>query len=173
MTPYKQIKTSQNGERGNCLATSLACILDTPVDNVPQFEEMERNEWKPALLKWLNSKGFSLQVHNNPPDGYAIAVGWCNDGVLHAVIVKDGEFYHDPNPSNEFVNKIRNYWALTKILQNDDANSLHTERPLWSDKNNAEEAISNGLDAESIIYNLLEDIQCLKENAPECLAGKI
>lgn len=115
MTPYKQTKTTQNGDRGNCLATSFACLFDTPIEEIPEFEEMQRTEWKPALFEWLGAKGFTLRSGQIAPEGYAIAVGWNDDGVLHAVIVKDGTFYHDPNPSNGFLVKIRDYWTLKPL----------------------------------------------------------
>lgn len=76
---------------------------------------MGKDEWRPALEDWLSSKELALTSHSYPPLGFAIAVGWRDDNVLHAVIVKDGDFYHDPNPSGQFVRNIRNYWTVSKV----------------------------------------------------------
>ena len=115
MTPFIQTKTTEKGQRGNCLATCLGCLLDLPVSRIPEFEEMGRNEWRTSLNEWLNSIGYKMESVVTAPVGFAIAVGWRKDKVLHAVIVKDGEFFHDPNPSGEFFTKHRNYWQLTSL----------------------------------------------------------
>ena len=116
MTPYKQTKTTQNGERGNCLATCLGCLLDIPVSQVPSFEEMDKDKWAKELVSWLAGKGLAIRAVMEAPPGYAIAIGYHKCGILHAVIVRDGEFFHDPNPSNEFVETVRNYWIIEPIV---------------------------------------------------------
>lgn len=115
MTPYKQTKTTENGQNGNCLATSIGCLLNIPIFEIPEFEEMEKEKWKTSLVIWLQEKGFKIESSTNAPNGFSIAIGWRFDGILHAVIVKDGAFFHDPNPCNKFVEKIRNYLLITKI----------------------------------------------------------
>ena len=116
MTPLKQTKMLINGEKGNCLATALASLLDLPVNEIPQFEEMDRSEWKGKLVAWLNSRGLTINSTVHPPKSYAIAIGWHASGMLHAIIVKDGRFFHDPHPSNDFLYKVRNYWEISKEL---------------------------------------------------------
>jgi hypothetical protein len=115
MKRYLQTKTTENGDRGNCLATSLGCLLEIPVSRIPAFEEMDRSAWRPALTAWLREQGYTLTTLNEAPQGFAIGVGWRADGVLHAFIVNDGEFYHDPNPASNFVESVRNYWQLIPL----------------------------------------------------------
>lgn len=112
MTPYQQTKTTENGERGNCLATSIGCLLDIDPVTIPAFEEMSKDAWRQALFDFLSAQGKRIITTEQAPEGFAIAVGWREDGVLHAVIVNNGVFYHDPNPTGHFVNTIRNYWQL-------------------------------------------------------------
>lgn len=112
MTPYQQTKTTENGERGNCLATSVGCLLDIDPATIPAFEEMHKSAWRQALVDFLSAQGKKIITTEQAPHGLAIAVGWRKDGVLHAVIVNNGDFYHDPNPTGNFVETIRNYWKI-------------------------------------------------------------
>lgn len=49
-------------------------------------------------------------------------------------------------------------------LQSCNDNSLHTEGQLWSDCNSETAAIADVMNHESIVFNLFEDIRCLKED---------
>lgn len=109
MLLQKQTKSLVNGERGNCLATALASLLSLDVTAVPQFEEMQKHQWKQALREWLSSIGRSIEFTKKAPKGYAIGVGRKLCGHLHAIIVKNGERYFDPSPSNEFYAENRYY----------------------------------------------------------------
>lgn len=115
MIKHKQTKVYSDTVNGNCLATSLACLLDINISDVPEFEEMARHDWKRCLKEWLCSLGLAIYTTQDAPKGFAIAVGWSPRGVLHAVVVKDGAFYHDPSTKNEFLVKIRDYWFMTPV----------------------------------------------------------
>jgi len=116
MTPIKQTKVTGEGVKGNCLAASIASILDISISDVPEFEEMAKSKWKKNLACWLQSIGYSANFSRNASNGFCIAVGRHLDGILHAVIVNAGQFYFDPNPSNEFFHEICYYIDIKKAF---------------------------------------------------------
>lgn len=113
MKYVQQTKTHSENQRGNCFATCLAMLLDMELADIPEFEEMKGvGQWGQELIIWTQSKGIKFSRQQNPPAGYAIAKGMSARGIRHAVIVKDGEFLHDPHPSGEFLDSIEAYWVF-------------------------------------------------------------
>jgi hypothetical protein len=111
MIPQHQtiLGTGKNGEpRGNCFATAIACILELPVDAVPNF--CEQDHWIEALNEWLAPRMlFYLEVFI-PDDnrdqhylfkfaGYHVITGQGPRGCRHSVIGNCGAMIHDPHPS--------------------------------------------------------------------------
>lgn len=109
MTPQHQ--TIFGDGKGNCFATCIACILDLPVEDVPNFcgdYWSDDGEWFRQTNKWLAQHGlryielgFGDWVFNyhGVPDVDVIVSGPGPRGCDHAVIWRDGKLAHDPHPS--------------------------------------------------------------------------
>ena len=91
-----------NTQTDNCLAISLSHLLNIPVDSIPEFQLMARHQWKQGLQQWLNTLGLSALFSKDIRAGQAIGVGRRHCGTQHAIVVKDGQPYFDPDPSNDF-----------------------------------------------------------------------
>lgn len=102
-------KSKSKGENGNCLAASLASVLEIQIEEVPEFENMTKDTWKNALFEWASKCGYAVRFTKNPPVGFAIGVGIHPEGEFHAVVVLNGEFFFDPNGSDEFYETHRYY----------------------------------------------------------------
>lgn len=100
MTPVDQTKTLAKGLRGNCLAASVASLFDLPLTDVPEFEEMADDAWKPALEAWVLDQGKRL-VKKRPGEHsqneHYIAIGLSERGCKHATIGLNGQIVHDPH----------------------------------------------------------------------------
>jgi len=119
MKPVDQTKlhAPENGVNGNCMAASFASILELHLSEVPEFEDMGKDDWFPALTKWLEDLGFTLvhwQTETCLP-GYCLAVGMSERGVFHQVVFKGGALAHDPHPSRAGIKKVDEIWALLPI----------------------------------------------------------
>ena len=108
-------KSEKRGEKGNCLAAALASILDLEIVDIPQFEEMNKATWKDALHNWSLSIGVRIQFTKSLPTGLSIGVGEHRDGGLHAVVLNDGDFYFDPNGTNQYYEEHRYCLLVEKI----------------------------------------------------------
>ena len=116
MTPIKQTKLHSESQRGNCFAAAIASVLDMPLHAIPKFEECKKEgEWQKVLFDWLYLIGWDVEIdYKKAPKGFSIAGGTSIRGIKHAVVVKDGEFIHDPHPSNDFIETVDEYWVFKK-----------------------------------------------------------
>jgi len=118
MKPVDQTKLHDpdNGIRGNCMAASLASILELPLSDVPEFEDMDE-DWWPKLMKWLELLGFYLIQWSEEVclQGYCLCSGMSERGVNHQVVYKNGKLVHDPHPSKTGIKKVSEVWALLPI----------------------------------------------------------
>jgi hypothetical protein len=105
-----QFGTGKNGEpHGNCFATALACILELPVEEVPNF--CETDDWRLRVDAWLAQFGLfymdiELKDGLTAPEvfaaaGYHVISGDGPRGCRHSVVGRAGCFVHDPHPSGE------------------------------------------------------------------------
>lgn len=90
---------------GNCHAACLASVLELPLDEVPNFQEITDDDacWR-AEEDWLKAKGF-FSLSTDPLaelDSYAgwhIAMGPnARNGTMHSCVYYGTELRHDPNP---------------------------------------------------------------------------
>ncbi len=95
-------------ESGNCWATCIACLLELPLEEVPNFckkgsdtfdVEGRREDWFRRTVLWLRSKGWELftfkwpvpsEMEMVPPDGLVLLTGHSprNKEKFHVVIGK-------------------------------------------------------------------------------------
>lgn len=108
---------------GNCLETSIACILEVPVEEVPDLydpsEDPDSPTWRHArwavLHAWLRARGLMyVQVQEPPAAAFPVFAHWFGadfvatshylrmgynpDGVGHATVGLRDEMVWDPNP---------------------------------------------------------------------------
>ena len=129
--PMKPVQQTTFGQKkGNCFSACVASILELTLDEVPWFIGSE--DWFAAFTEWLKPLGYwplMLKVgivrkfdeigqgyvsETWLPSGYWIAGGECSRG-WHAVIFRDGDFVHDPHPSNEGLKKIEDATLLIPL----------------------------------------------------------
>ena len=119
MKPVDQTKLHdpENGVNGNCMAASFASILELPLSEVPNFEDMGEDNYFSALTSWLENLGFTLVQWQSETwlPGYCLAMGMSERGVNHQVVFKNGVLAHDPHPSRAGIKKIDEVWALLPI----------------------------------------------------------
>jgi len=122
MKPVDQTKLHdpENGILGNCLAASLASLLELPLSEVPEFEDMMgKSDWFQALTDWLKELGFTLLEWREEAwtwlPGYYLANGISERGLSHTVVYKGDALAHDPHPSRSGIKKVNAAWALLPI----------------------------------------------------------
>ena len=105
---------------GNCLAASVASILEVPLAIVG---DLPPNDLRyPLLHEIAYSYGYDVLCVSNrgnrilAPSGYHIASGRSDRDLMHAVVYKDGILAHDPHPSRSGIHAVLR-WYLFRPLQ--------------------------------------------------------
>lgn len=90
---------------GDCVRTVVACILDLELDDVPHFVHVYDHQWELALADWLEDHGILLhrQSGHFVTPFPVMMTGKTKRGTRHAVVGQQGEFVHDPHPSQDFL----------------------------------------------------------------------
>ena len=117
MTPQKQ-KYKHNpeiGHYGDCDRTTIACILNIPRDDVPNWAELfwptnDTEGWEKAKKQWLKARGFgivTMYYHDCEPseilnyvghfnqDVYWLLTGMSKNKTNHVVICKGNQIVWD------------------------------------------------------------------------------
>jgi hypothetical protein len=86
---------------GNCLAASLASILENNIEDYPTLPNS--GQWYQVLQSFLHSLGYNLVLIEGPHEsvltGYHLIIGYNeSSGHMHCVVGKDGKVVHDPSP---------------------------------------------------------------------------
>lgn len=115
--------------QGNCMATCVACMLDLPVSQVPNFVESGRTF--DLLGEFLANRGYKFNGfwYYPPPDwaqrfrgvdGFAIVGGPSPRPYVnaHAVIYKNGVPFFDPHQDDTFTLGITRVFLITKNNNN-------------------------------------------------------
>lgn len=126
MKPIIQTKLSTLEINGNCLAASVASLLNLNITDVPAFEDyFDRldgdSAWHFPFMEFLESQGYEFvgaghvdEINIYSPtdtDGHFIVSGisprQLADGktTTHAVIYKNGKMVHDPHPSGDGITR--------------------------------------------------------------------
>jgi len=110
MGPVHQTTFGDGGdgsEPGNCMSACLASLLDLPVSEVPNFAALGPLGYWDGMQRWLAGRGLYLfelksapcHTPGAPEDLNYIASGKSSRGLLHAVVMREGQIAHDPHPS--------------------------------------------------------------------------
>lgn len=106
----------EKGVTDNCLAACVATVLEVPLDEVPEFENMG-NEQFGELVTFASQLGRRLTYHPGkvPPMGYSIGTVTSPrfPTERHAVVCLDGKVVHDPHPSRASMNPERIWYYET------------------------------------------------------------
>ena len=144
MTPHTQSilhnhDWKQGDQVGDCFRTSIACILDLPIDSVPHFVQEQCDggrSWRDSLLAWLEPQGLSvveLDIANVGKEAYGEAWLWIVAGGhcvisgisprspdkkgLHSVVGLNGEVIHDPHPTRAGLVGVPDDWRYLFIIK--------------------------------------------------------
>lgn len=100
---------SSDEEKGDCWRACVASILELPLEDAWDGPAGS-NGWYSAFNQWLARYGLGCVCVKATPDaGITRLLGYHiletksktpGDGGTHAVVVKNGEVVHDPNPEN-------------------------------------------------------------------------
>ena len=122
MIPIQQTKFHSDSQKGNCLAACIASLLEISLNQVPEFEEMDREDWQSALLDFLLNRGKTLSILYDEVDFKLEEAGdscYIANGrsprdldVRHAVIFKNGKLEFDPHPSGDGILTEESYWVI-------------------------------------------------------------
>ncbi len=119
----KLLQTILSPPLGNCFSTCLACILEMPVEDVPNFVGKHGDAWFSELRKWLEPSNLSpmfLEVSpewpNFGPSGYSIlSAEVAESSKGHCLVALDGEVVWDPAPSKMTVLSKKS-WVVLSVL---------------------------------------------------------
>lgn len=76
-------------------------------------------EYNNAVVRYMRERGWRVAcLGEDIPKGYAIASGMSPRGVKHAVIVKDGELWHDPHPDGGGITGVYEYEICAPLIGN-------------------------------------------------------
>jgi hypothetical protein len=111
--------------KGNCVAACVASLLGIPLTRVPHFiefgiafgdatevEEVSHgNNWWAMVLGYLAGHGLWVvkleEVTEADRDEFVLVAGMSPRGVMHQVIYRSGQLWHDPHPSRAGVLDVR------------------------------------------------------------------
>ncbi|MHB0998220.1 MAG: hypothetical protein ACYC27_03160 [Armatimonadota bacterium] len=121
MIPLTQTIT---GERGNCLMTSLASILEIPLESCPDIWDAKDNgiSWYETLWNFADQQGYRISLKyphmiKEPIQGYSLVVGASPRGFKggHCCVAFNGEIVHDPYPDRTGLLSIDYFIKLVPI----------------------------------------------------------
>ena len=115
--------------KGNCVSACVATHLGLSLSTVPHFIEHDReatvdgstqsSTWWDMLTGFMAAFGLWPVELTDPAEGEPKEILWVagmsERGVLHQVLYRDGELWHDPHPSRAGVLDVREVlaWRLT------------------------------------------------------------
>lgn len=130
MTPVKQEFVGPN-VIGDCLRACTASLLDLALSEVPHFlaehpgisdDPAKMPNWYTPWENYVIEHGYAPSIVWGPFSktpkllGYYFAAGPAQreDGRIgqHVVIMRDGELFHDPHPSNAGLMEVQAIWVF-------------------------------------------------------------
>lgn len=103
MIKLKQNKLVSENQRGNCLQTTLACLMECEIDDVIDIHNYFDQDWITILYNWLDTKGYEINnIHDHKyDDSLYLVQGHTTRSTFHICIYKNGELYYDVHPSDD------------------------------------------------------------------------
>ncbi|MBW2559394.1 MAG: hypothetical protein JRE40_00920 [Deltaproteobacteria bacterium] len=114
-------------DQGNCFQACVATILRIPLDSAFDCVPFAPGDWFPAFNEWLRRYNLGC-IYITATDAGRVPctalVGthiaeWlstgCSDGTLHAVVMRDGQVVHDPNPYTKGQGKFEGMYLFVPI----------------------------------------------------------
>lgn len=113
------ILASDPKRRGNCVPACVATFLGIELDEVPHFLEVgeffggegDRAFWWCHLVGFAAGRGFHVVVLDDlteaEQDEVVFVSGMSDRGVMHQVLYRNGELWHDPHPAKTGVVDVR------------------------------------------------------------------
>lgn len=119
--------------KGNCVAACVASLFGQSIDLVPHFIEFgiaygdsddvhavsSGNNWWAMMLGYLAARGYwPVEIDgitDADTDEFLLVAGMSPRGVLHQVIYRGGQLWHDPHPSRDGVLDIREVLAIRPL----------------------------------------------------------
>lgn len=109
-----------------CWAACISTLTGIPLDEFPAVPDDAREEawWDEHGTRLRNEITAVLRKHGwrkestwyDCPRGFAMAYGQSPRGFDHAVVVKDGELWHDPHPEGGGILDVQQYEILVPII---------------------------------------------------------
>lgn len=105
MSGFRPVDQTRTGEpHGNCFAACVASILGLPLEAVDFDGSADWWNRADAALRKIGWAYFEAKVAEGweaivPRGAYYIASGMSPRGIKHAVVHRDGQMVHDPNPA--------------------------------------------------------------------------
>lgn len=114
MSTDQTILHDDPARQGNCLSAAVASFLHVDLEEVPHFAEYapdDKDAWWHFLLGFMAGHGYWCydlpSVHEAEPGEWLFVMGPSPRGVMHQVIYRDGELFHDPHPSRAGVTEVK------------------------------------------------------------------
>lgn len=132
----KPVRQTEFGANGNCLSTSIASVLETSLDCVPNYVEIysNSNNLDFPVLAQIESINYGFTITpvffdgcldrakvlaeiSKDTNGYFVCIGYTRDldGVTHANVWNANGFQFDPSPTGE--NRVNNIEMAYIILR--------------------------------------------------------
>lgn len=110
-----------------CWAACISTLTGIPLDEFPLVPDDARDEawWDEHGTRLRNDITAVLRKHGwrkestwtDVPRGFAMAYGMSPRGYQHAVVVKDGELWHDPHPEGGGILDVEQYEILVPLVR--------------------------------------------------------
>ena len=116
--------TGANPNKGNCLETAVACLLDIRLDQVPDFNGASgdgavQNDNFEAFVESLGFHVMSFFRSEGKgvyqPECLYLASGPGPRGCHHVVVMRDGHLEHDPHPSGAGLLSVEHVRVLVPV----------------------------------------------------------
>lgn len=111
-----------NGVVGNCTQAAIASYLGLPLDQVPDFNDIHKDEphagqfWR-HIDHFFAAHGYELMLKPKTfrPRGTFLASGPSERGFKHMVVMRDDRLLHDPHPSRAGLASIDHIWVAVPL----------------------------------------------------------
>lgn len=114
---------------GNCLAACVATFFDITLAEVPHFvelgsdlagDETDPHAWWWTLVGFMSGRGLWPvelgDLSEGEPGEVLFVAGPSPRGVMHQVLYRDGEMWHDPHPSRAGLLDVTEVLAFRPVL---------------------------------------------------------